>query len=685
MRNEEEKMADSLVVKHAEDVLRVVHGSGGSAAAAGRAVASPVQSSWSRCVNQFHLDPSRFYSPTVVDSSHLKDRQAQHEELVEIAREEMDSLYEQIAGSGYALLLTDASGVILCEKVDPALKQMFRSAGLIVGADWSEEREGTNGIGTCINEERPVTIYRADHFRARHIGLTCSGAPIRDTGGNVVAVLDASSVDARDTRASQMHTKALVNLSAHMIEKCLFLRRHQHQPVLRFHHRPELVNLLHDGALALGEDGTVVSADLTACKLLGVSGRADLVGRSVFEIFDTGVRELALAGTMLRDAIWQIRDMRHGRRYFASLMQVGRHPVAASPAVRHSRSVVEVAPGAATADAMDLDHLAGTDPLMLRNVRSAHRVARSNVSVLIRGPTGAGKEVFAKALHLASDRAGHPFVAVNCAAIPESLIESELFGYKSGAFTGARKEGMRGRILQSSGGTLFLDEIGDMPLLLQTRLLRVLEEREVVPLGSETPVKVDLRVISASHRDLRDMIERGTFREDLYYRLNGITLELPSLAQRADKEKLIREIIACETRDGRPVAVEVAAFQKLLSYPWPGNIRELRNVIRTALAICEGGLVELHDLPSEIRDWQPSPARPLPVPGAAAPTPPAEPAADSLETGGNPLAVAERAAILRAIESNRWNMSSTAAQLGMSRNTLYRKMKRHGIPLGHNR
>ncbi|MDE0854806.1 MAG: GAF domain-containing protein, partial [Nevskia sp.] len=320
-------MADSLVVKHAEDVLRAVHG---NAVDAGPMAASPVQSSWSRCVNQFHLDPSRLYSPTVVDNNRLKDRQAQHEELVEIAREEMDSLYEQIAGSGYALLLTDATGIILCEKVDPALKQMFRSAGLVIGADWSEQREGTNGIGTCISEGRPVTIYRADHFRARHIGLTCSGAPIRDTSGQVVAVLDASSVDARDTRASQMHTKALVNLSAHMIEKCLFLRRHQHRPVLRFHHRPELVNLLHDGALALGEDGTVIAADVTACKLLGAGERRELIGRSVFEIFDTGVRELAEAGTTLRDAIWQIRDVRHGRRYFASLMQVGRHHAAAA-------------------------------------------------------------------------------------------------------------------------------------------------------------------------------------------------------------------------------------------------------------------------------------------------------------------------------------------------------------------
>ena len=323
---------------------------------------------------------------------------------------------------------------------------------------------------------------------------------------------------------------------------------------------------------------------------------------------------------------------------------------------------------------------------MLRNIRSAHRIAKSKVSILIRGPTGSGKEAFAKALHLASDRADKAFVAVNCAAIPESLIESELFGYKSGAFTGARKEGMRGKILQADGGTLFLDEIGDMPLLLQTRLLRVLEEGEIVPLGSETPIKADLRVLSASHRNLREMIERGSFREDLYYRLNGITLELPSLAQRRDKERLIRQLIACETSDGRPVALEIGAFQQLLRYQWPGNIRELRNVIRTALAICEGGLVCLADLPREIREWNAAgaTAAPGPLPQARAvlgESIAALPAPD----GGNsatPLEAAERAALIATIEKNRWNMSSTAAQLGISRNTLYRKIKRHGIPIG---
>ncbi|MGH8136780.1 MAG: sigma-54-dependent Fis family transcriptional regulator [Steroidobacteraceae bacterium] len=359
------------------------------------------------------------------------------------------------------------------------------------------------------------------------------------------------------------------------------------------------------------------------------------------------------------------------------------HRIGASTArsVAPERDVV-LAAFRASQHALTLEDLAGEDPQMLRNVRSAYRIADSGVSVLIQGPTGSGKEAFAHAMHLVSRRAERPFIAVNCAAIPETLIESELFGYKSGAFTGARKEGMRGKILQSAGGTLFLDEIGDMPLTLQTRLLRVLEEQEIVPLGSETAIKVDLHVLAASHRNLREMIANGTFREDLYYRLNGITLELPALRDRADKERVIHHALAVETGNGRPAAIEMDALQRLLAYPWPGNVRELRNVIRTALAICEGGVVRGIDLPREIRETDANSAA---EPGSVASLLQGvrAPGGETASVQVNPLKAAERAALMRVIAECHGNMTRVAAQLGMSRNTLYRRMKRHAIPLAH--
>jgi transcriptional regulator of acetoin/glycerol metabolism len=635
-----------------------------------------VDTSWRRCLNEFKLDPARSYQPVVLNSTRLRELHAEHADLVNIAQAEMDSLYEQISGSGYALLLADTCGVILCERIDPAIKKMFNSAMLIVGAEWSEQREGTNGIGTCVTECRPITIHQADHFRNRHIGLSCSAAPIHDPFGHVIAVLDASSVNARGTRESQMHTVALVNASARLIEKCLFLRRHQADTVLRFHYRPEFVDLLHEGAIAVASNGTIVAADMTGLRLLGAQHRRELVGRPFTDVFDAKCEELQSAATSGRRAIWELRELVHGNRYYASFAAVtqqhGRRQIERSST---PRTIVRVA-HQDSSPVMTLEELAGADPQMMRNLYNARRIVDCAVSVLISGPTGSGKEAFAKAMHMASHRAKQPFVAVNCAAIPEPLIESELFGYAAGAFTGARREGMRGRIVQSSGGTLFLDEIGDMPLPLQTRLLRVLEEQEVTPLGTESVIKVQLRVISASHRNLRDMLAHGAFREDLFYRLNGITLEMPALAKRRDTEALVRKCIAHESAAGELAAIELGALEQLIAYNWPGNIRELRNAIRTALAICEGRLIRLSDLPSEIRQFDPEP--------------PAEIGSGSVSSAhptGAPtsLEFAERRVLLEVIEQNNGNMTQTAAQLRLSRNTLYRKLRRHGIPVGAGR
>ena len=628
--------------------------------------------SWRRCMIDYSLDPGLAQAPFVLDSHTLKEYRGRHEHLIQVASAEIDWLYDHIAMSGCALLLTDAGGIVLYEKADPTILETFRTAGLQLGADWSELRQGTNGMGTCIAENRPIIVHRDEHFRACHIALSCTAAPIHDPDGSLVAVLDASTLNAQGTREAQTHVMALVHLSAKLIEKCLFLRHFQRSSVLRFHARPEFVNLQHDGALALASDATVIAADEMALRLLGVGQRRELIGRRVDEIFDMRADEMMDPISPNAARLWPVRDALLGRRYFASLSNESTDVGFSKYRLRSPRGpdVLQLTPPQPTKDALTLEDLAGEDPQMLRIVRSARRVAASPVSVMIQGSTGTGKELFARALHAASGRS--PFVALNCAAIPESLIESELFGYKSGAFTGARREGMKGTILQASGGTLFLDEIGDMPLGLQTRLLRVLEEHEVVPLGADKPMKVDLRVVCASHQNLRSMIARGQFREDLYYRLNGITLELPCLVDRTDKEQLIRKLLGAETSDGRPVAIEMDAFQRLLDYDWPGNIRELRNVIRTALAICDGGVVRLRDLPSEVRSGAAQ---------AAAGAPPAA-AAESLDADAaydmrlSPIEAAERQALVKAIRETEGNMARAATVLQVSRSTLYRRCRR---------
>ncbi|KAB0770078.1 sigma-54-dependent Fis family transcriptional regulator, partial [Pseudomonas aeruginosa] len=305
------------------------------------------------------------------------------------------------------------------------------------------------------------------------------------------------------------------------------------------------------------------------------------------------------------------------------------------------------------------------DAELAADFRRALKVYARDVPLLLNGETGSGKEAFAKAVHLAGPRAEQAFVALNCAAIPETLIESELFGYRGGSFTGARKEGMRGKLQQADGGTLFLDEIGDMPLALQTRLLRVLEERRVVPLGGE-PEDVDVRLISATHRDLAELVADGRFREDLYYRLNGMVVSLPPLRERSDREELLDYLLAEEAR-GQRIQLDGEVRQGLLAYRWPGNVRQMRTVLRTLVALCEDGRVGLRDLPADIRQALAA----LP-PAAAAPAPAA----------GNSLDDAERAALLAALDGQRWHVSRVAEQLGISRNTLYRKLRRHGLVRG---
>jgi len=326
-------------------------------------------------------------------------------------------------------------------------------------------------------------------------------------------------------------------------------------------------------------------------------------------------------------------------------------------------------------------HLEFGDPRMASQIQLAARVVQRKIPIILRGQTGTGKEVFAQALHSISPHASGPFVPVNCASLPENLIESELFGYRAGAFTGAQREGRRGKIVQANGGTLFLDEIGDMPLTLQARLLRVIEEHEVTPLGGETTIKVDFQLISASHRNLLELVHGGQFREDLYYRLKGVELNLPPLSERVDKLALIHHLLENETNNDPP-ELTPEAEHALLTYAWPGNIRQLRHVLQMAIALCDGQPIRCDDLPVEITQRVSEyglVAAPRAAPSDVDPHP-----ADEVDLSAlNAIQLNERGTVLTLLDEHRWNVSNVAKALGISRNTLYRKMRRLYIRLSH--
>ena len=627
-------MQSTSLSRHASQVLTVARG------AKGDAVSDPsIARSWLRCLDDYHLDPAVLQDPVVLEQAGLRESRERLQQVLDIASGELNSLHQQLAGAGHAVLLTDARGIILECVTAPAERHVFERAGLWLGADWSEAREGTNGIGTCLVERQPLTIHQDEHFRGRHTGLTCSASPVFDPHGDLLAVLDVSSARAQVSRQSQFHTMSLVNLSARMIESCYFLRQYAHQWLLRFHPRAESVGLFSEGLLAFDDEGRVCAANQSALNLLATR-RDALLGQTLTQWFCCDPQALIQRAMPQGSTVWPLHT-RDGRALFASV----RGRTVARP---------QAAPRVAQATGAGLCLL---DAGLSEQFRRALRVFERDVPVLLHGETGVGKEAFAKAIHQASTRGQAPFVAINCASLPESLIESELFGYRGGSFTGARKDGMPGKLLQANGGTLLLDEIGDMPLALQTRLLRVLEERQVVPIGGQAQA-LDVRIVSATHRDLLEQVAQGSFREDLYYRLAGLDVELPPVRERSDTAHLLDALLAQEAGD-RPVRLDETARQRLLAFAWPGNVRQLRHVLRTLVALCDDGLIRVEDLPAAIR-------RP-PVTDASPPV------------AGNCLEQAERDALLRTLQAYHWHMTRVAEQLGISRNTLYRKLRRHGI------
>jgi transcriptional regulator of acetoin/glycerol metabolism len=653
----------NFAVEHVNRVRSVVQSRNGRERIA---TANRITQSWIRCLDEYRLDPGTCAEPEVVSPTELRERQERLADVQAVAKVEMANLYQQLAGSGYAIMLTDREGVLLNYFGDPAFTHAASKTGLMPGAVWSERAQGTNGMGTCLFERRPVTVHQDEHYLSRNTGLSCAAAPIFDHEGDLVGVLDASG----ESRLAQQHTLALVSMSVQMIENRVFLHQFRHDFILRFHNRPEFVGTLSEGAIALSVTGKVLAATRCALFQLGFTDRAQIVGRDITELFN--ITFPGLIDSTVRKAFHPVPifEIRNGARFFAVVYQ----PLSTSGG-RHAAHI-GLLPGVAAKESpavqpdSPLDRLQFGDPVMAANVDKAKRVLERNVAIMLLGETGTGKEMFARAIHASGSRANRPFIAINCASIPESLIESELFGYRSGAFTGASKEGQRGKLLQANSGTLFLDEIGDMPVALQARLLRVLEEREVIPLGSETPVKLDIRLISATHCDLPKKIALGGFREDLYYRLQGVTLTLPPLRERADRGALIRHLADEESDEDSRIELDARLLFLLEQQRWPGNVRQLRHLLRSMIALRETDRLTVRDLPPE---YQTGAADLALVPGEeAAPEPPGEASLNTLES-------AERRALLQVLQRHEWNLSGVARELDISRNTLYRKLQRLNI------
>jgi len=607
-------------------------------------------------------------------SAQLRRALERQHELVAHARPVMEDLFEQTRDSDSLVILADAQGLLLGALGDGRFVDRAQRVALRPGAIWDERWRGTNAIGTALAEQRPVSVLGGEHFLERNGFLSCTAAPIRDPQGRVLGVLDLSG----EQRGFQRHTLALVRSAARMVEHRLFQTRHADGLRLQLHVQPEGLGTPTEGLLALSDDGWILGCNAAAQAWLGAEAARASPLESLLpvrwsELMDgarsggEGARLVRREGApslwvrMEAPSAWRVRLARSSPAVVEMDPDADAGAQVARPASRPQPGAVAQVMAAAAADALQALDLG--DAAMHQAVLRARRVLDKPIPLLLQGESGVGKDVFARAVHDSGPRRERAYVAVNCAALPDSLIEAELFGYRSGAFTGASREGASGRLREAHGGTLFLDEIGDMPLPLQARLLRVLQDRLVQPLGGGPPVQVDFQLIGASHRPLRQLVAQGQFREDLYYRLNGLTLSLPPLRERQDLRRLVERLLAA-IEPSRGVVLDPALEREFSAYRWPGNIRQLEQALRIACALMEPGesVIRRGHLPDDlIEDLD------LREPVPATTSEPA-PAASMLREQS-------RAHACRVLADCAGNHSEAARRLGIGRNTLYRLLR----------
>lgn len=618
----------------------------------------PIIRSWQRCRQVGLSAEQRSQEVERLEQRLLAERREQHLALISHAEPVMETLYEQIRNTGSMVLLADPQGFILHALGDADFVEKAQRVALTPGASWAEESKGTNAIGTAVVEQSPVAVHGPEHYLERNAFLTCSAAPIFDPSGCVTGVLDISG----DYRSRHEHTLALVRMSAQIIENRLINTRFDKEIIAYFHPRPEFLGTLCEGIAVFSCTGELLAANKSALYQLCLPREA-LHAHTWESLFDAPLQSLILKACADSSPTTSLY-LRNGLRVFLRLRVGGDRRSAAAVFVPEERTTPRVERSHAQRNCpLSLDALDMGDPKMHRLVERAKLIVDRDIPVLIQGESGTGKELFARALWGSSPRRHQPFVAVNCAAIPETLIESELFGYEEGAFTGARRKGHVGKIQQADGGTLFLDEIGDMPLLLQARLLRVLQERSVTPLGSSKCYPVDFFLICATHRNLHEEVTKGKFRQDLYYRIRGMRFRLPPLRERADFDRLVHALLAREHPAGASAQISEEVMAALRRHTWPGNLRELHSVLRAAVAMAGASrLIAMEHLPEEFLEEMAADVASREV-GAAL----GRATAETLED-------LEVSVIQRVLAESGGNVSAAARRLGISRNTIYRKM-----------
>lgn len=591
--------------------------------------------SWQRS-QQRGIDPNQFVyiSPPEPELHAILEHNA---ELIRVARSIMENLLAYNP-DGH-INLTDAQGVTL----------HFCGADLTpVGSILREEVLGTNCTARCLIEQRLVYVLSGENWkialRKRH--RQCAAAPVRDASGQLIGVLTLTATPDN----FNAHTLGTVQAAAEAVGQQLALQR-------LLAEQQSILETLNEGVIVCDKHGRIKTLNRYA--------------RQIFSTLDPHAAPIDVllqpqGGSLLTMPFCNDRELQFmpaGLAPLSCLISLMPAPdggrVLSLRENQRIRAITRRVMGVNASYTFEM--IRGHAPAMQQAIQKARTSSRSDSTVLLSGESGTGKELFAQAIHNASPRQQEAFIALNCGALPRDLVQSELFGYADGAFTGSRRGGSAGKFELADGGTLFLDEIAEMPLEAQTSLLRVLQEGEVLRIGAAHPLKVNVRIIAATHCNLPDAVEKGAFRRDLYYRLNVISLAIPPLRDRLeDIPELINTFIQalCARQKRIPPTVSSEAMACLQAWSWPGNVRELENVVERVVSLCEGLEINRADLPEPLQS-----------------------VAESHAPGQTPASLhdLERVHILRVIDEHKGNLRQSAQQLGISRTALYNKLNVWGI------
>lgn len=602
--------------------------------------------SWNRSKEYQDLNPMIEGSVKNISDEVLKEIRGKNE-VFHLAQPALKQAGQELSDENHVLLFCDSDGIIIDHYGDPRVaRNIGNSVNANNGAQWSERWAGTNAIGTSIILKQPIQIFSSEHFSYSCHEWVCSSAPILDPLTNeLLGVINLSTTANSFHSLSMMKTIGLVN----QIERILFHNYYQVREMMQNIYieaiskwKNQIVILCNPKGKILRINNDTQINEITSLMSLTVEN-SELTTKKEWE------DEVTLHGSQYRSIhkkiFWYDRFIG-----FISILEKKNR-------ISHSTTIHN------HFAKYSFQSLVGKSEAFKRTIHLAQVASSSDSNVLITGDSGTGKELVANAIHQAGIRSDHPFIALNCAAIPKDLLPSELFGYVAGAFTGANPKGSIGKFELANKGTLFLDELGDMPLELQVQLLRVIQEQEIIRIGDKTRTPIDVRVIAATNKNLVEEIQMGKFRKDLYYRLNVIQIELPSLRQRSEDIPLLAEYFVQKLtvkKHHGPHHITTEAMGILKNYSWPGNIRELENVMEYAVNFSSNGIITPDSLPKHIHNQQTLPINTVNI---------------------NPVKQAELDWIIQALKRSQMNVTDAAKELNMSRSTLYRKFKKMGYDM----